>query len=84
MCKFCDLLYSKDQADYKLHQEETADLVYYDKSGELNIQVDSGDPYEPGILSDITYCPYCGRNLKELYGAIINKWTLKENKDETI
>lgn len=71
MCKFCDLLYSEDQADYKLHQEGGADLVYYDKYGELNIQVDTGDPYESGILSNITYCPFCGRNLKELYGPFV-------------
>ena len=80
MCKFCDLLYSEDQAYDKLHQEGAADLVYFDDDGELNVQVDTGtDPYESGILSNITYCPYCGRNLKELYGPFING-VLKEDK----
>lgn len=81
MCKFCDQLYSKEQADDRLHNIGAADLVYYDKDGELNIQVDTGDPYESGILSDITFCPYCGRNLKELYGPFI-KGVLKGDKDE--
>ena len=72
MCYFCDLLYFEDQADKKLHLAGTADLVYFDNDGELNIQVDTGDPYESGILSNITYCPYCGRNLKELYGPFIS------------
>lgn len=53
----------------------------FDNDGELNIQVDTGDPYESGILSNITYCPYCGRNLKELYGPFING-ALKEKKGE--
>ena len=79
MCKFCDLLYFDDQASGKLFNEGAADLVYFDNNGELNIQVDTGDPYESGILSNITYCPYCGRNLKELYGPFING-VLKENK----
>ena len=79
MCKFCDLLYSEKQADNKLHNEGAADLVYFDDDGELNIQVDTGDPWESGILSNITFCPFCGRNLKELYGPFI-KSVLKEEK----
>lgn len=81
MCYFCDLLYFEDQADDKLLNGGAADLVYFDNDGELNIQVDTGDPYESGILSNITYCPYCGRNLKELYGPFING-ALKEKKGE--
>ena len=80
MCKFCDTLYSAKQADNKLFQEGAADLVYFDDYGELNIQVDTGDPYESGILSNITFCPYCGRNLKELYGQFI-KDALKEKNN---
>ena len=77
MCYFCDLLYSEKQANDKLSTNGIADLVYFDNDGELNIQVDTGDPWESGILSNITYCPYCGRNLKELYGPFI-KGVLKE------
>ena len=53
--------------------------MFYDKAGKLNIQVDTGDPYQEGILSDITYCPYCGRNLEELYGPFV-RGVMKENK----
>lgn len=83
MCKFCDLLYSEKQADNKRHQEWAADLVYYDNDGELNIQVDTGDPWETGILRHITYCPFCGRNLKELYGHQFINGVLKEHKEMT-
>ena len=79
MCKLCDLLYSVEQADDKLFNEGNAHLVFYDKAGKLNIQVDTGDPYQEGILSDITYCPYCGRNLEELYGPFV-RGVMKENK----
>lgn len=78
MCKFCDLLYSEKQANNKLHNEGDADLVYFDDDGELNIQVDTGDPYEFGILCNITFCPYCGRNLKEFYGALKKKRRIKK------
>ena len=79
MCKFCDVLYSEKQADKKLYNEGAADLVFFGDDGELNIQVDTGDPYESGILSNITFCPFCGRNLKELYGPFI-KGVLKGEK----
>lgn len=71
MCKFCDSLYSEKQASNKLHNEGDADLVYFDDDGEINIQVDTGDPWDSGILSGITYCPFCGKNLKEFYGQFI-------------
>ncbi len=82
MCTFCDLLYSSKQADNKLYMEGAADLVYYDEQGELNIQVDTGDPYESGILNDIAFCPYCGRNLKELYGPFI-RGVLEDEDDQS-
>lgn len=78
MCKFCDLLYSEKQANNKLHNEGDADLVYFDDEGELNIQVDTGDPWDSGILSGITYCPFCGKNLKELHGSLKKKGKKKK------
>ena len=74
------LNFQVDIGDDKLFNEGNADFVFYDKDGKLNIQVDTGDPYESGIFSNITYCPYCGRNLKELYGPFVRS-VMKENKD---
>lgn len=80
MCTFCDDIYPEDDSQdivfgrgkYKNVAQGGSFIspdafITVDADGELDI-VDAipGDPpYGFGLICDIKFCPYCGRNLKE-------------------
>ena len=50
----------------KLFSERENKDGYIDQyANVLALVVDTGDPFNVADLDDITYCPYCGENLKE-------------------
>ena len=77
MCVFCDDIYpendTKDivfgRGKYKNIAQggsfiEPDAFIVIDEDGEFDIVANPGDPYELGLVCDIEFCPYCGRNLK--------------------
>lgn len=79
MCKFCDDIYPEDdtgdivfgRGKYKNVAQGGSCVIpdafiIVDADGELDIvDMSPGDPYGFGLVCDIKFCPYCGRNLKE-------------------
>lgn len=70
MCKFCETIYPvEDTSDIAFQRGKYKDFkednyIYADKDGTFNIEAQTGDPYESGIVENIKYCPYCGRKLE--------------------
>ncbi len=79
MCTFCDDIYPEDDAKdivfgrgkYKNIAQGGSfitpdDFITVDEDGEFDIvATNPGDLYVLGLVCDIKFCPYCGRNLKE-------------------
>ena len=56
-CKFCSLIFDIEEApDFN--------CIVKERTGQFDINVPAGDPYDFGYLEDVKYCPYCGRDLK--------------------
>ena len=67
----CDAIYPDD---------DTTDIIFWrgkyshfnkdgfitiNREGKYDLNIETDDPYEPGCLCDIKFCPYCGRKLTE-------------------
>lgn len=61
MCSFCEKI-------YHLGKDGLPDenLISYDTAlDQFDIWSATGDPYDSGVIGDVKYCPYCGRELKK-------------------
>lgn len=74
MCTFCKKIYpEKDCQDivfgrgkYSSMEDEIERFITIDENGEFDLNVNPGDPYELGLVPNIKFCPYCGRDLVKL------------------
>lgn len=59
MCGFCEEIYSLDEP------LPDKNCISYDKiMKQFDIWAATADPYDSGVIEDVRYCPYCGRELK--------------------
>lgn len=86
MCAFCDVIYPENdirdivfgRGKYKniaqggsfIHPDA---FMTVDEDGEFDIQADTGDPWELGVVCDVHFCPYCGRILKDIKREVIEE-----------
>lgn len=60
MCDFCEFCFSIDS---EIKPSKTH-ITYDRDSDQFDIQVETADPYDGGILEGVKFCPYCGEKLK--------------------
>ncbi len=74
MCDLCKEIYpEKDINNIVFHRGkyvrkdfiEPDSFIIINDDRSFDIIVNPGDPYELGIIPNIKYCPYCGRDLIE-------------------
>jgi len=71
-CDFCKVIYpDADTKNIAFRRGKYSDFnkdsfITMDDKRTYYINVDPGDPYELGYLSNIKFCPYCGRKLGEM------------------
>lgn len=63
MCKFCENI-AKNNDEYMKHRYDGGDFIYHDENG-YGILIDTGDSGCLGNLSNVLFCPICGRKLEE-------------------
>ena len=60
MCKFCEKIYPLSKGGLL-----NKNLIAYDETlDHFDIWAVIADPYDSGVIEDVKYCPYCGRELK--------------------
>ena len=64
-CRFCEKIY-----DFEEYISENLDYISFDSEcKKFWLHANSGDKYCQGLLYDVKYCPYCGKDLRSvLYG----------------
>lgn len=83
MCDFCERIYpDEDTRDivFRIGKYSNSNIganpfITIDEEGCYDININPGDPYEIGVVVDIKYCPYCGRNLakSEAYCRVLER-----------
>lgn len=61
MCEFCENI-AKDDKKYFGKRLQGGDFIFHGKQG-FGILIDTGDSGCLGCLSEIKFCPMCGRKL---------------------
>ena len=61
MCKFCEKIAFSDD-EYMQRRYVGGDFIYHDEKG-YGILIDTGDSGCLGSLSNVSFCPVCGRDL---------------------
>ena len=60
MCNFCEKIYPLSKGGLP-----DKNLIAYDETlDRFDIWTATADPYDSGIIEDVKYCPYCGKELK--------------------
>lgn len=62
MCEFCENIAKSDKECSELIAD-SKDFIFVDGNG-YSIFIDTGDSGCPGVLSNIKFCPICGRKLR--------------------
>ena len=81
MCEFCDKIYPDDDTEDIVFargmypEGGPSEFITVDEKGQFHINVDPGDPYELGVVSNIKFCPYCGMSLTRVFEL----WTNAKN-----
>lgn len=58
-CSFCETIYQTDE-----YVDECLDYISQDDNGKFWIHANNGDKYSQGLIYNVRYCPYCGKELK--------------------